>query len=147
MSKPNRVKIDLPFRSDDELLEMVAHFEACQWPYPRWTHRAHLGVAVVYLRQHSFDAALERIRQHIQLYNRTCGDPEGYHETITILFMRRVNRFLQDNRELESLAGAVDEWAAILDMKWPLTYYSPELLWSAEAKARWAEPDLRQIDF
>lgn len=147
MEKSLRKKLDLPFTSDAEVIDMVARFEACTWPYPRWTHRAHLGVALFYMWQYPIEAALERIRHHIQLYNRTCGDPSGYHETITILFMRRVDRYLRDNPELVSLSGAVEALAKDCDMYWLLGYYSHDRLWSAEAKSGWVEPDLRPLDF
>jgi hypothetical protein len=146
MATSKREKIDFPFASDAEVVHMVAEFEACKWPYPRWTHRAHLGVALHYLRQYGFTAALERVRHHIPLYNRTCGDPDGYHDTITILFMRRVDKFLRDNPGV-NLTAAVEQLAGICDMQWPLRYYSSDRLWSAEAKAAWLEPDRQPLDF
>ena len=142
-----REKIDIPFASDTEVADMVALFERCQWPYPRWTHRAHLGVALCYLKMYSFDDALVRIRYHIQHYNHTCGDPNGYHETITVLFLWRVHRYLQDRAGQVSLAAAVEELAAVCDMQWVLRYYSPERLRSAEARASWVDPDVRNLDF
>ena len=146
MPNPKREKIDRPFASDAEVAEMVALFERCEWPYPRWTHRAHIGVALCYLKMYPFDMALIRIRQHISLYNRTCGDPAGYHETITVLFLRRVRRYLHDHADA-TLTDAVEELAASCDMHWPLQYYSPARLWSAEARASWMEPDRRELDF
>jgi hypothetical protein len=142
-----REKIDIPFASDNEVADMVDLFEGCKWPYPRWTHRAHLGVAFCYLKMYSFDDALVRIRHHIQLYNRTCGDPSGYHETITVLFLWRAYRYLQERSYQVSLVGAIEELAAACDMQWVLRYYSPERLRSAEARANWMDPDLQKLDF
>ncbi|HEX8199588.1 MAG TPA: hypothetical protein VF590_03815 [Isosphaeraceae bacterium] len=142
-----REKVDRPFASDVEVVEMVAAFERCEWPYQRWTHRAHLGVALCYLRAGPFEAALARARHHIPLYNRARGDPAGYHDTITILFLRRVLRYLEDHPGPSSLAAAVEELAAACDMRWPLRYYSPGRLWSAQARAGWLDPDLAPLDF
>ncbi|HEV3384840.1 MAG TPA: hypothetical protein VG097_08485 [Gemmata sp.] len=147
MSDSQREKIDFPFASDTDVVEMVARFERCEWPYPRWTHRAHLGVALYYLQKFPFEVALARVRHHIPLYNRTCGDPSGYHDTITVLFMRRVQRYLKDHPDDLSLTAAVEELTAACDMKWTLQYYSPERLWSAEARAGWIEPDRQPLDF
>lgn len=147
MTTPRRPKIDVPFTDDAEVHEMVRLFEACRWPYSRWTHRAHLGVALCYLQERPFDEALSRVRHHIQLYNRTCGDPTGYHETLTVLFLRRVAAYLRDVGEPPSLAEAVELLAAEYDMAWPLRYYSAELLWSARAREEWTDPDLRELDF
>jgi hypothetical protein len=147
MTRKGREKLDLPFASDVEVVEMVAQFEACQWPYPRWTHRAHLGVALCYLQCYPFVLALERIRHHIQLYNHACGDPAGYHETITVLFMRRVDRYLHDHQGTTALAVAVEELANACDRQWPLRYYSPDCLFSEQARIRWVEPDRQPLDF
>jgi hypothetical protein len=147
MADSKREKIDLPFASDADVVEMVAKFERCEWPYPRWTHRAHLGVALYYLQKYPFEVALTRVRHHIPLYNRTCGDPSGYHDTITVLFMRRVQRYLNDHPGELSLTAAIEELTAVCNMQWPLQYYSPERLWSAEARDGWIEPDRQQFDF
>jgi hypothetical protein len=146
VTRPRREKIDVPFTTDAEVIDMVAAFERCEWPYPRWTHRAHIGVSLCYLRDRRFDEALARIRQHINLYNQTCGDPTGYHETLTVLFMRRVQHYLRCHPD-SSLVVAIEELAVACDMQWPLRYYSPERLWSAEARAAWIEPDRQPLDF
>jgi hypothetical protein len=140
-------RIDAAYASEADVLDMVARFEACTLPYERWTHRAHVAVAVSYLRDLPFDEALDRIRQHIQLYNRACGDPSGYHETITVLFLRRLASALDARPQGEDLAEAVEALAAAFDMRWPLLYYSKARLWSAEARRKWIEPDLRPLEF
>ena len=142
-----RMKIDVPFASDAEVAEMIAEFEACRWPYPRWTHRAHLGVALGYLRRYPFDEALERVRYHIPLYNRTCGSGDGYHETITILFVRRVATYLRSPGANSSISVAIEELAVECDLRWLHSYYSPARLQSPEAVAGWVEPDVRPLDF
>ena len=147
MTKGRSEKLDVPFASDTEVIAMVAQFEACQWPYARWTHRAHLGVALCYLQQYPFAIALERMRHHIQLYNHICGDPSGYHETLTVLFMRRVERYLRDHPDAAALAAAVEELASLCDRQWPLRYYSPDCLFSEEARSRWVEPNRQPLDF
>ena len=40
--------LDRPFASDEELEELVSEFEDGTLPKPRWTHRAHLAVGLVY---------------------------------------------------------------------------------------------------
>jgi hypothetical protein len=145
MAGTSRLKLDIPFQSDEEIAVLVEMFEECRWPYVLWTHRAHLAVAVHYLRRLPFPDAVDRARQHIRLYNQTCGDGDGYHETITVLFMRLVAAHLEDHCSSE--ANLVDELCPNHGVQWLLRYYSPERLWSAEAKARWVEPDLQRLDF
>jgi len=142
-----RQKLDIPFQSDTEIVEMVEQFEQCQWPYERWTHRAHLGVAATYLQRFPFDLALQRVRHHIQQYNQKCGDPNGYHETVTILFMRKIRSYLQGQTPDTSLTAAVDSLTQECNKQWLLKYYTAERLWSSEAKRSWLEPDLQMLDF
>lgn len=140
-------KLDVPFAEDGEIHAMVEAFEACTWPYARWTHRAHIAVAVSYLDRSPFEQALERMRHHIGLYNRTCGDPAGYHETITVLFLRRIAADLSLRPRGEGIAATVDRLAGCYDMTWPLKYYSRARLWSPQARREWLEPDLQALDF
>ena len=91
--------------------------------------------------------SLNRVKHHIPLYNRTCGDPDGYHETNTVLFMRQVDKYLRDDPGISSLVVSIEDLAELCTMQWPLEYYSPERLWLVAAKAGWVEPDLLQLDF
>src|SRR4051812_16659654 len=97
-----------PRAADAEIEELVTAFEECRLPYPQWTHRAHLAVALVYLTRYRFANALDRARIHINLYNHTRGKPDGYHETITVLHMRRAAQYLAEQVEPPSLAAALD---------------------------------------
>ena len=147
-----RVKVDIPFQSDAEINELVRTFEAQTWPYERWTHRAHLAIATYYLQQYDFDEATARIRQNINRYNHACGNPDGYHETITIVFMRLVAWILSEEiipapSRPNSMADLVNRLADTYDMDFLLTYYSRERLWSQEARSRWLEPDQKPLDF
>lgn len=144
---PKPAKIDLPFADDAEIAVMVELFEQCRWPYERWTHRAHLALAVHYLSRHPYEDALALVRANIQMYNRTCGDADGYHETITVLFLRRVARALAERHDGDTFVAVVDRLCRCCDMRWLLRYYSPGRLRSAAAKASWLEPDLRPLDF
>jgi hypothetical protein len=141
------IKQDIPFRSDEEILDMVTRFEQCRWPYERWTHRAHLDVAVVSLRRHPFAEAKQLVSQNIRKYNRACGDPQGYHETITVFFLRTISRFLKDVDAEGSIVEIVEELSRRCDMACLRESYSPERLWSPEARGTWIEPDLKPFGF
>ena len=45
------------------------------------------------------------------------------------------------------LASFVNDLAEWFPLRWLLRYYSPELLWSAEARADFVPPDLQRLDF
>jgi hypothetical protein len=143
---PSRPKIDVPFTSEAEIAELVRLFESCELPYERWTHRAHLAVAVAYLQRYSLLEATERARTYIPRYNMARGDPNGYHETLTVLFMRLVDREMRAMPNA-SPAVLVNDMNERYRVSWLLNYYTPELLWSAGARTAFVPPDLRALDF
>jgi hypothetical protein len=74
--------------------ELVRQFEARTLPFAQWTHRAHVRVAFSYLRAHSFDEALLRMRTGVKAYNAANKVPEsptsGYNETTTHAFLHLI---------------------------------------------------------
>ncbi len=140
-------KIDAPFVSDAELKTLVDRFEACTWPYDRWTHRAHLAVGAFYAREYPFDEALRRLRLKINSYNVTCGDPTGYNETVTILFLRKIAASFCESTDARPLCEVVEEFVHCCSVGWLYEYYSRDRIWSAAAKSTWIAPDLKPLDF
>jgi hypothetical protein len=138
-------KIDTPFASDDDIDDMVRLFESCELPGERWTHRAHLAVAATYLGRYPLNEATDRARTNIRRYNESRGNKIGYHETITVLFMRLVARQLQTSDD--SRSKIVNDLASRCRVDCLLGYYSSQRLWSAEARAEFVAPDLRPLDF
>lgn len=142
-----RRKVDVPFADDAEIATLVARFEAATWPYERWTHLAHLAVGLTYVRAMPFDVALSQLRKHIVLYNRSCGDPTGYNETVTILFLRMIASAYGDPHDPRALHVLVEELARRCTVDWLYQYYSKDRIWSEAAKQSWIEPDRRPLDF
>jgi len=117
-------------------------------PRADWTHEAHLA-ATTYLLVRRPDIDLDlQLPGIIRAYNESVGgvnsDSEGYHETITRLFLDGARRFLAHadlgvplhtlvNQLLLSPTGQRD---------WPLRFYSRELLFSVEARRSFVTPDL-----
>jgi hypothetical protein len=138
-----------PLHSDTERL--VAMFEACTLPRELWTHRAHLTVGLWYLMRFEERVAADLIRTRIKRYNQACGiettATSGYHETITLFYVRMIASYLsRAGREwqIDKLAEAL--FKRIGDRRLPFEYYSKERLMSAEARLRWVEPDLKTLD-
>lgn len=134
-----------PLSTDAGVAALVEQFEAGTLPQNRWTHRAHLAVAATYLREYPFPDALARVRERIQLFNNRCGPREGYHETITTVFMRAVAAYLEAHPV--GVAEALPELVAAYDMAWLKRFYSAEALASDAAKGGWVEPDLGELDY
>ena len=145
-SQPER-KRELPLSSDAEIADVVRQFEAHTLPYANWTHRAHLAVAVMYSRNFPFDAALSRMRDNINSYNRVCGDPSGYNETVTILFLRKIYAEMQERSNCQSLYEEVERLAKLCTVQWLYTYYTRDVIWSESAKTSWIAPNITELDF
>jgi hypothetical protein len=136
------------FRTAGEVLALVRRFEDCTLPRAEWTHAAHLTVALRHLLQYDPREATERMRRGIKRYNAAHGvvatPTGGYHETLTLFWLRVVRSFLEGGRnEARSLVSLANELAASADRELPLSHYTRERLFSTEARASWVEPDLK----
>ncbi len=141
----------------------LAAFEAREYPYDMWDHRAHIRMAYLYLSALPFAQALDAIRAGIQAYNRAKQVPEsqtrGYHETLTVAWARLVFGAIEQEaeagREAELGSSAkgdpagseafCDRHSELLDVGRLDRHYSSGRLWSAEAKRRLVEPDLAPL--
>jgi hypothetical protein len=138
-------------RRDDEAAQLVREFEACTLAGERWTHEAHLTVALWYLSRHADAEATRLIREGIQRYNLARGilmtKDGGYHETITLFYIRAIRRYLGGACASRTFAELLDGLiAACGDRDFPFEYYSRERLLSWEARTGWLEPDLKSLD-
>ena len=134
-----------------EIEAFIQEFEACTLPKVRWTHHAHLVVALWYLTHYSCDEALDIVRRRIRAYNEATGTPNtesgGYHETLTRLFLDGVSKHILEQHSDSlptSLASLLQSPLGSKD--WPLRFYSRECLFSKAARQHWIEPDLAVTD-
>ena len=143
--------VNVTFRTGEEMFELLRRFEDCTLPREEWTHAAHLTVALWHLLQFDWPEAVARVRRGIKRYNAAHGilttPTGGYHETLTIFWLRAVRAFLEAERnEARALVHLANELAATHDKSLPLSYYTRERLFSPEARATWVEPDLKPLD-
>jgi hypothetical protein len=139
------------FREAAEILDLVRGFDDRTLPHERWTHAAHLTVALWYLLQYDWPEAVARVRTGIKRLNEAHGvvttRERGYHETLTLFWLRHVRAFLErDYNEARPLVPLANELIARADRQLPLAYYTRELLFSWEARLGWVEPDLKPLD-
>jgi len=139
------------FRTVEEIEELVDAFESCALPRAQWNHAAHLTVAVWYLTHHGEPKATQRMRAAIQKYNRAQGismsESGGYHETLTLFYMRVLHRYLGRLKSGGSTVEAANQVVIrFSSRRYPLNFYSKELLMSVKARAEWVEPDLKPLD-
>jgi len=139
------------FTSDAEIERLGEGLLACKLPRADWTHEAHFA-ATTYLvtRRPEIDLDTE-LPGIIRRYNESVGTPnsdsEGYHETITRLFLSGVRLFLAEADQDESLHELVNELllSPMGRRDWPLRFYSRELLFSVEARRHFVPPDIAAL--
>jgi hypothetical protein len=137
--------------AEGEVERLVREFEACTLPGARWTHEAHLTVALWYLTRHTDADATLLIRAGIQRYNLSRGvemtKDGGYHETITLFYLRAIRRYLNAAAGTQTFAELLDGLLKACGARnFPFEYYSRARLLSWEARTRWLEPDLKSLD-
>lgn len=124
--------------------DFIAAFERCTLPYAAWTHEAHLRMAWIYLRQDCLEDVIPRVRNGIQRLNLSHGNPTGYHETVTLAFLRLVADRLRDSPPRETFAGFKERNPDLFASRPGILarYYSSQVLDSVKARRDFVEPDL-----
>ncbi len=151
--------------TDDEFLTKI---ENRNLDRAEWTHEAHVRMAWLYVaRTGTYTAARGKVRSGIKKLNQAflarqnapCGatpppepvaepaaeaKPIGFHETITTAFVRLVAARARDGEKFTAFRKRNPD---LFDRKLSalLTHYSRELLFSDEAKVRFAQPDLAPL--
>ena len=136
------------FASDAEIERIGETLLARTLPRTDWTHEAHLAATTyLLLRRPDIDLDVE-LPGIIRGYNASVGgvndDTQGYHDTITRTFLHGVRLFLSEADTSEPLHALVN--ALLLSpmgkRDWPLRFYSPELLFSVQARRAFVAPDV-----
>lgn len=130
------------FKTRDEIRSLVESFEACTIHPGDFRHYQHLTVALWYVSSRSYDEAVEKMTKGIRRLAEAYGK-SGYHETITIFWLRIVCDFVKESKD--ELAMAANHLIERYNKDYIHQYYSPELLTSDKAKAEWVEPDLKAL--
>lgn len=132
-----------------EIENLIKAFETCTLPRYEWNHLAHLTVAFWYLTHYSESEATKCIRDGIKRYNLANGiatKNSGYHETITLFWIRIIGDYLSSANSQSSLVDIANDLIQNYgDPHFPLAYYSRDLLISWEARTNWIEPDLKSM--
>jgi hypothetical protein len=139
------------FKSDAEIEHLGEGLLACTLKREEWTHEAHLATTTyLLLRRPDIDLDKE-LPDLIRRYNESVGgvnsDAEGYHETITRVFLHGVRLFLGEADPDELLHELVNELllSPMGRRDWPLRFYSRERLLSVEARRHFSSPDVAAL--
>jgi hypothetical protein len=122
-----------------------AAFEACKVPPSQFNHEAHVRLAYAYLAEFDVESAVDRMREALLNFLAHNGVPRAkYHETMTRAWVLAVRHFM-DRSASASSADFIARNQELLDSKVMLTHYSASVLFSADARAAFVEPDLDPI--
>jgi hypothetical protein len=139
-----------PLANPAALDAFIASFLDGTFPAAEWHHREHVIMAGWHLLRYTADEATPLIRERIRSYNEASGGANtaatGYHETLTIFWIRvlvaRLSELdgLEPLEKIRALAGEFGSSAGLFK-----EYYSFDVVKSTEARLAWVEPDLRRL--
>jgi hypothetical protein len=139
------------FTSDAEIEHLGEGLVARTLRREEWTHEAHLG-ATTYLLSRRPEIDLDKeLPGIIRGFNESVGgvndDTQGYHDTITRVFLRGVRLFLSEADLGDPLHELVNELllSPMGRREWPLRFYSAERLFSVEARRHFVPPDIAAL--
>lgn len=143
MSEPTKKDLNRPDAG------LIALFETTELPFEEWTHRAHLRVAIIYLRNKSYPDALDQIREGIQRYNLANNVPStptsGYHETVTVTYMRLVAALMKTKPEPCDSEEFLKSNPELLNKSLLLEFFSKDVLMSEAARKSFVPPNQKPL--
>ena len=116
-----------------------------------WTHSTHIAVGAWHVHQHGPEEALKRLRHGIRALNQAHGTPNtegrGYHETITVAYVRLLDEALKSLHAVNSFHTQVQVIlnSSLCENRFLLRFWSHDLLMSAQARAEWVPPDISPL--
>jgi hypothetical protein len=136
--------------SEEKLEEFLDVFFCRALPKAEWTHAAHVTLAASLLYDADVKTVLPRVRQAIRSHNEAVGtensDSSGYHETLTIFWLRVVADKLKEEKAASRLDAVRSAVAAFGEERALHTlYYSTDVVKDSVARREWVEPDLRRL--
>ena len=103
-------------------------------------HRDHLRLAWLAVR--GTEDPERTVGDAIARYAAAHGAAAKYHETLTVFWVRLVEHCARVRPELGDFDAFLAAFPLLLDTSLADRHWSGDVLWSAEARTRWREPDL-----
>jgi hypothetical protein len=104
-------------------------------------HAAHLAVALHYVRSHGADEGGTRMAAALRAYVAAQGASRVYHETLTRAWIELVASADAASPGCAGIDELLRHHPQLADLALPTRHYSPGLLRSEEARARFVAPD------
>ena len=139
------------FASDAEIEHLGEGLLARTLAREGWTHEAHLAATTYLLLRHPEIDLDEELPGIIRRFNESGGgvnsDSEGYHDTITRVYLHGIRLFLSEVNAREPLHELVNELlvSPMGRRDWPLRFYSRDRLLSVPARRAFVAPDIAAL--
>lgn len=140
------------FHDDASIVAIGEGLLARVLPRAEWTHEAHLAACTWIARCRPDIEPVTDMAGIISAYNVAVGgvndDSQGYHETITQVYIAAVKAHLAESDPSASLREVVN--ALLLSSRGrrdlPLRFYTKERLFSVEARRAFVTPDRAALE-
>ncbi|QYO65992.1 hypothetical protein [Leptolyngbya sp. 7M] len=134
------------YNTIEEIEELVRSFEEATIERDKWKHAEHLVVALYYVEKYGLVTATEKMKNGIlnllkNGFGLDLSKEMPYHETLTIFWMRTVADFNTSRPDIPLPARAY-ELHTNYHKDLPLRHYTPERLFSDEARYRFIDGDI-----
>lgn len=141
------------FQEDAAIVAIGEGLLARTLPREAWTHEAHLAACTWIVRDRPDIAPEDDMAAIISTYNVAVGgvndDSQGYHETITQIYIAAVKAHLSEIKSDTPLWQSVN--TLLLSERGgrelPLKFYSKARLFSVAARRNFIEPDLLELEY
>ncbi|HZU51540.1 MAG TPA: hypothetical protein VE968_06665 [Sphingomicrobium sp.] len=139
------------FNTDADVVHVGEGLLSRTLPRAEWTHEAHLAATTYLLLRHPEIDLDEKLPSIIRRYNESVGgvnsDTEGYHDTITRVFLAGIRLFVKEADVSKPLHELVNQLllSPMGRREWPLRFYSPAKLLSVEARKNLVDPDIAAL--
>lgn len=140
-----KVKQEHHWKLSDAQFE--ADFADGSLPLPWFTHQAHIRLAWIQIKNYGVEQATENIRKQIIQFATAAGQPNKYHETITIASILMVAHFMKGDDAANSEAFIKAHPSLQQDFKELIkSHYSQDIFSDPNARKIFIEPDLAPFD-
>ncbi|WP_211827190.1 hypothetical protein [Kistimonas asteriae] len=121
-------------------------FETCVFPVSDFDHKSHLRLAYIYLVENTIEMAASMMREALNRFIRHNGVPSSkYHETLTQAWLLAVHHFMHNTERTDSSLSFIEQNPEVLDTDIMLTHYTPDVLFSEEARQTFVHPNIEMI--
>jgi len=114
--------------------EFLSAFERCELPASEFRHSDHVRAAYLYLRELEFAQALDRLRSAIRRFATHAGQPEKYHETLTVAYLALIEQHRAERGDGGGWSGFQRENPELFEKDLLLRFYSKAQLESDLAR-------------